>query len=220
MARATGFITPTERLSDKVYARLREEIETGAIEPGRRFVETEIAARLGVSRTPVREALIRLAREGVLEPADRGFALIREDRAAIMERLDARRLLDVAIARRAARAAVEKGADVAAFDALLRRETSAHAAGRARAFAAAHYELRDAIRTLAGNRVIARCAAMVDDSFQLGREKIYREAENRALTLEADGRLVQTIVAGDADAAETETLAFIARIEARLGAAA
>lgn len=219
MARATGFIEPTERLSDKVYARLRDEIESGAIEPGRRLVETEIGDRLGVSRTPVREALIRLAREGVLEAAERGFALIREDRSAIVDRIEARRLLDVAIARRAATRAVSPGADVSPLEKLLRRESAAHAGGRARAFAAAHYELRGAIRVLAGNRVIARCAAMIDDSFQLGREKIYREAGNRALTLEADERLVSMIIAGDADGAEAETLNFLARIEARLGVA-
>jgi GntR family transcriptional regulator, rspAB operon transcriptional repressor len=48
---------------DQVYLRLREEIVTAVIEPGRRVSENELADRLGVSRTPVREALQRLADE-------------------------------------------------------------------------------------------------------------------------------------------------------------
>lgn len=47
-----------------MYARLRDLIVQGSLAPGSRIVETEIASRLGVSRTPVREALQRLQQEG------------------------------------------------------------------------------------------------------------------------------------------------------------
>jgi DNA-binding GntR family transcriptional regulator len=47
-----------------VYARLRDLIVQGLLSPGSRIIETEIATRLGVSRTPVREALQRLQQEG------------------------------------------------------------------------------------------------------------------------------------------------------------
>jgi DNA-binding GntR family transcriptional regulator len=49
---------------DQVYSRLRDLIVQGSLAPGSRIVETEIATRLGVSRTPVREALQRLQQEG------------------------------------------------------------------------------------------------------------------------------------------------------------
>ena len=49
---------------DQVYARLRDLIVQGSLAPRSRIVETEIASRLGVSRTPVREALQRLQQEG------------------------------------------------------------------------------------------------------------------------------------------------------------
>jgi DNA-binding GntR family transcriptional regulator len=49
---------------EQVYTRLRELIVQGLLSPGSRIVETEIATRLGVSRTPVREALQRLQQEG------------------------------------------------------------------------------------------------------------------------------------------------------------
>jgi DNA-binding GntR family transcriptional regulator len=49
---------------EQVYVRLRDLIVQGSLAPGSRIVETEIAGRLGVSRTPVREALQRLQQEG------------------------------------------------------------------------------------------------------------------------------------------------------------
>ncbi len=49
---------------EQVYQRLRELIVQGLLAPGSRVVETEVASRLGVSRTPVREALQRLQQEG------------------------------------------------------------------------------------------------------------------------------------------------------------
>ena len=49
---------------DQVYQRLRDLIVQGLMAPGSRVVETEVASRLSVSRTPVREALQRLQQEG------------------------------------------------------------------------------------------------------------------------------------------------------------
>ena len=49
---------------EQVYQRLRDLIVQGLLAPGSRVVETEVAVRLGVSRTPVREALQRLQQEG------------------------------------------------------------------------------------------------------------------------------------------------------------
>lgn len=49
---------------DRVYHELRELIVSGRLGPGTRLVETTVAGRLGVSRTPVRSALHRLLREG------------------------------------------------------------------------------------------------------------------------------------------------------------
>ncbi len=213
MAMTRGPIAPAERLSDKVYARLREEIDSGGVSAGQRLVEAEVAGRYGVSRTPVREALIRLAREGALAPAERGFALPKDDRAAMRERLEARRVLDVALARAAAGAIARGGTDCAALEDELRRAASAHAQGRVRAFANAHHALRAAIRTIAGNRLLARCGELVDDSFRLGREQLYRVPANRETTLAADRELVSALLRGDADAAEAETLAFITVIE-------
>ncbi len=62
---------PTEstraNLAEQAYAQLKEMIHDFALLPGDRFSESEMGARLGVSRTPVREALFRLRNEGFLE---------------------------------------------------------------------------------------------------------------------------------------------------------
>src|SRR5690349_15950432 len=50
----------------QVYRKLRELIIRGQLAPGSRVVETDVASRLGVSRTPVRAALQRLQQEGFI----------------------------------------------------------------------------------------------------------------------------------------------------------
>ncbi|MDN3495052.1 GntR family transcriptional regulator [Planococcus sp. APC 4015] len=54
-------------LGDEVYATLSEAILDGTLPPGERLRDQDLAERLGVSRTPVREALQRLERSGLVE---------------------------------------------------------------------------------------------------------------------------------------------------------
>src|SRR3954453_12589707 len=55
--------------TDLIEAELRRRIERGELAPAARLADAKLAAELGVSRTPVREALLRLAREGLVEIA-------------------------------------------------------------------------------------------------------------------------------------------------------
>jgi DNA-binding GntR family transcriptional regulator len=64
-------------LSDEVYERLRDEIVKGLIRPNERLVELDLAERLGVSRTPVRESLKRLSAEGLIH-GGRHHLVVRE----------------------------------------------------------------------------------------------------------------------------------------------
>jgi DNA-binding GntR family transcriptional regulator len=67
-AKTTRRTTPIPRLAqnraESVYRQLKDDIFEFRLMPGMRFSENEVAARASVSRTPVREALMRLAREG------------------------------------------------------------------------------------------------------------------------------------------------------------
>jgi len=73
---------PVQRLTarDAVFETLREWIETGVLEPGEQRRDTEIAEHLGVSRTPVREALFLLERLGVVETAARRRTVVSDIR--------------------------------------------------------------------------------------------------------------------------------------------
>jgi DNA-binding GntR family transcriptional regulator len=97
-------VTPDGRgRSDWAYERLHEAIREGAIGPGQRVMETEVAAWLRVSRTPVREALHRLLAEGLLEhAANGGLAVALYDLRAISEFYATRERLEGAAAAMAA----------------------------------------------------------------------------------------------------------------------
>jgi DNA-binding GntR family transcriptional regulator len=57
----------TNLLAEQLYGKIKEEIFNFQLLPGERFTETEMAERYGVSRTPIRDALYRLEREGYLQ---------------------------------------------------------------------------------------------------------------------------------------------------------
>nr|WP_239029305.1 GntR family transcriptional regulator [Pseudonocardia acidicola] len=66
-----------ETLADAAYRRLSEAMLSGGLEPGVRLVMDALAAQLEISRTPVRDALHRLEREGLIEPAGRRGYVVR-----------------------------------------------------------------------------------------------------------------------------------------------
>lgn len=63
-------------LRERVYQALREALVSGELPPGQRLRDQELAARLGVSRTPVREALQRLEDEGLVETSPRALTRV------------------------------------------------------------------------------------------------------------------------------------------------
>jgi DNA-binding GntR family transcriptional regulator len=73
-------------LRDDVYLRLRDAIVDGTLVPGERLRDQELAAWLGVSRTPVREALLRLGQAGLVQAAP--------GRSTTVATLDARAVRD------------------------------------------------------------------------------------------------------------------------------
>jgi DNA-binding GntR family transcriptional regulator len=73
-------------LADQVYLQVLQRIQRGSVPAGSKLRDASIAAELGVSRTPVREALLRLSLEGLLSAdAGRGFRLPPLDSAELRE---------------------------------------------------------------------------------------------------------------------------------------
>src|SRR5947209_16719052 len=63
-------------LRDQAYVRLRDAILDGTLEPGEQLKDAEIAAWLGLSRTPIREALARLEEYGLVETAPNRYTRV------------------------------------------------------------------------------------------------------------------------------------------------
>lgn len=88
-------------LSDKVYRHLKGEIFDFRLLPGDRFSENEVATQVGVSRTPVREALLRLEREGYIQVAAKSGWSVRPFDFELYENLyDLRVTLELAAVRK------------------------------------------------------------------------------------------------------------------------
>lgn len=98
--------TQQDAQGQSIYSQLLDDIRAGRLNSGDRLRETELAERLGVSRTPVREAIRQLEADGLVTHVPRQGASIRSlDYAEVMELYEMRAVLEGTAARLAARAA-------------------------------------------------------------------------------------------------------------------
>lgn len=193
-------------LSEAVFRSLCNALRSGAYRPGDRLREEEVAQRLKVSRTPVREALGRLLAKGFVEPAGgRGLVVRSLGMSDVLELYAMREILEGAAARLAAQHAspseVEALADLeSAFEA-----RAGHPAEMARLNRAFH----EMIFRSARNRYLDSALQELQDgiallgttTFSLGGRPETAAAEHRAL--------VEAIAARDADRAESLARAHI-----------
>jgi DNA-binding GntR family transcriptional regulator len=141
---------------ERVHERLEEMIATSELKPGSRLLQTQLAEQLGVSRTPIREALLQLEREGlVFTVPGRGMFVKSVTPTEILEIYAVRLLLEPYAARRACERATAD--DVARVQALQRQleqpQTDMTQTLRVNA------ELHRALISACGNRVIIRILA-------------------------------------------------------------
>jgi DNA-binding GntR family transcriptional regulator len=88
-------ISSQDTLADIVTDRIREAIIRGSLKPGVRLAEPALAAELGVSRSPVREALVRLVGHGLVRrEANRGFSVWEPAPADVDEILSLRVMME------------------------------------------------------------------------------------------------------------------------------
>jgi DNA-binding GntR family transcriptional regulator len=154
-ATARAAETTTTSLVDAAYRTMRVKILDNEWAPGHRALEQELALELGVSRTPVREALIRLAQEGLVEVVPRHGMRVLPVSAADMNEIY--QLLGSLEATAAEMVAQRKPAarDIAPLEAASRAMDAALKTGDLDAWAQADERFHRHLVELCGNRLLA-----------------------------------------------------------------
>lgn len=191
------------RASERTYRALRDDIESGALPAGAVVAEVEQAARLGVSRTPLREALDRLEAEGlVVQRSPRVTVVADVSLEQIRDLFAVRRALEETAARLAATA---PATDRASFAALADAFERTDATDDVVAYYARVAELDAAIERAVANDFLARALQPV--RAHLGRvRRLASDRPERLRDSAAEHALIaRAIAAGDGDLAAHAT---------------
>ncbi|MHB1133988.1 MAG: GntR family transcriptional regulator [Chloroflexota bacterium] len=189
------------QLSETVYEQLKDAIVENVLSPGQRLVEASLAEKFGVSTTPVREALARLEREGLVEllPA-RGALVATLTPEDFVEILTFRELLEAHAARLAAQ---RRDAATTARLAELVEACEPLVAGRdQRGYGRLVAELHRAIVQSSGNRRLIRVFDTLYDQSRIIRWRAFNLPGRPDVGHQEHRQIVAAIAAGDADAAE------------------
>lgn len=193
------------------YRRLLEDIRSGTLAPGARLRETELAERLGISRTPVREAIRQLETDGLVVHLPRQGATIRSlDHAEVVELYEMRAVLEGTAARLAARAASDiELAELAALNAELEQAPVGAAARELnRVF---HRTLIDAAR----NRFLIKSMSALQKTLLILGPTTLADPERAISAVAEHAAVLAALRARDGTGAET---AMRAHVEAALSA--
>jgi len=186
--------------SDQVERTLREQILEGRFPPGGRLNEVEIAGDLGVSRGPVREAMQRLARDGLVElQAHRGAFVRRLGPGEVRDLFEVRVALERTVARMAALRATDE--QRAALTAL--RDTDASSIDPDEdplPFQGVH-DVHALLAAASGNASLAGHVALVNQELRLLRAQSGRLPVRAEHALEEHHELLDAVLSGDGDRA-------------------
>ena len=152
-------------LREQIYENLRERIHAGELTYEDKLVDVDIANEFGVSRMPVREALMQLVHDGMLESTSRGFILRRYSDEEIEEIFEIRRLLEPAAAAIAARKMTDEA--LARMDAAIHAGIKASKAGDFTAFVLANAAFRRAWMGQVPNAQLVSALARSIDHVQI-----------------------------------------------------
>src|SRR6056297_93378 len=185
------------------YARLMADIRAGTFRPGDRLTETDLAERLGLSRTPVREAIRQLESDGVVTHVARVGAVVRTlDYAEITELYEMRTVLEGTAARFAARAAsVVEVAELEAINAEMR------AADDAPKLYEANRQFHTVLLNAARNRFLVKSVEAVQKTLLILGPSTMEETSRAAEAIREHDRLIAALHGrdgGDAEAAMRE----------------
>jgi DNA-binding GntR family transcriptional regulator len=204
-AAAPGPADPPSK-ADLVHRRLKEEIELGELAPGTPLSELWLVERTGASRTPVREALRRLAADGLVDLVPRqGARVSRVSLQSVRDLFEFRMLLEPAATRQATEAAAADP-DVRRTFAALRSELArlqrrSPSQARSRAF----YETADrfdwAIIRAARNEHLRRTIADLRPHTARLRNLSHVDPQRVEVSVVEHLRMCDALLAGDADEA-------------------
>lgn len=187
-------------LSGIVYATLRSNIRSGKIAPEQPLQEVQLAAQLGVSRTPVREALARLANEGLVVSDGRSFTVPSITLTDIDDIYEIRSLIEPEALRQTAAQTIDPLVYAPIMEAL-EASMAAHKGGDNHAFMEANERFRKAWLALVPNYRLARIVELYADHVHHLRALTLDEAKVRTVVLKGLTRIATALAAGDGDAA-------------------
>jgi len=188
-----------ESRGEIAYAQLREAIQAGELQPGQRIRENEMADRLNMSRTPVREALRRLEADGLLTFAPyRGMVISELDHQAVMELYQMREVLEGTAAGLAARHASE--AEIAVLKDLM--DADPMESGEPRRAATHNRQFHSALYRSAHNRYLLKTLNVLGDAMALLGMTTLSLIGRSNTAKEEHGSIVAAIEARDAERAE------------------
>lgn len=183
---------PANPLAEQIYLQVKDEIFDFNLLPGDRFTETDLAARLGVSRTPVRDALYRLRREGYLEVGFRsGWSVTPFDFVRFDELYDLRILLEEAAIAKLCQ--MEGEMPLAALKAIWlvpaeQRETDSHR------MAALDEAFHCALVEAAGNREMLRVHQELTERIRIIRRLDFLKDNRIAATYDEHAKILRLIL--------------------------
>ena len=186
-------------LRDDVYRRLRDAIVDGTFAPGEQLKDLELAAWLGVSRTPVREALLRLAQGGLV--------LAHPGRSTVVSPLDVRDVRDArdvvaAMHELAVREAVPvlTEADLDAMRDANRRFAAAVESGDVESAVTVDDELHAVLVRISGNRALATVLEQFTPTVRRAERLRFGSLRGRTSVTQHD-ELIRLCAAGDVEGA-------------------
>lgn len=178
-------------LAEIAYARLRRDVLEFRLLPGDRFNEKDLALALGMSRTPVREALNRLAQEGHLQVEARsGWRVSPLDFTLYDDLYEARIVLEMAAVRRLC----ERG-ESSALEALRRywlAEPGLHDRDQTQV-AARDETFHTALIDAAGNRVMAQMHRDITERIRIVRRLDFTDPARVAATFDEHAQILRSI---------------------------
>jgi DNA-binding GntR family transcriptional regulator len=204
-----------EPLGDRVYASLRELLRARRLATGQQLQEAELATQLGVSRTPVREALTRLASEGLVVADGRSFIVPALSVSDIDDIYALRFLLEPAALRLVASSRPDRQ-QLAPLRQGLDDMAAAHAAGDGAAFMDANYRYRDTWTNLVPNKRMVRAIQIYADHVRYLRAFTLDAPDVRTAVLKGLKRLTLALAAGDGAAASAAMRAHLTKAKAVL----